>query len=222
MGMMLVAVLPRLRTAKADDLNPAYNVSLWDTKNFNGVGGEWFWGTAFFYQMTNEYNAQYDWLFVGLKFHRQNAIGTIEGWNAYMDIIDNTFHSVVQVDAQPWYKNPGSGSYDIGVGTGGASVSAHLESDGYDRSSWASNPNTMEFQWQHTFTLADQGWSTKSGAFVAKVNENSGWVNANGAAYINYFWDGWDWGCWCDLWRNNWAQFPNGNYLTFGDATPGY
>jgi hypothetical protein len=202
-------------------LDPTYEVQLWDTSYFQGVGGEWFWGTAYWYQATNEANPSSDWYFVGLKFHRQNPIGGIHEWAAWMDVIDNNYRTVYQVDAQPWFKDPLSGDYDLSVGTGGASVTAHLESNGYDRGAWYTGANWAEFAWRHVFTGADQGWGMKSGAQVSKVQETSGNSNANGAFVIWYRWSGWDWGCWCDLVRDRYAEWSEPRVRTYVDATPG-
>jgi len=207
----------------AGDLSPTYNVQLWDTSLYSGVGGEWFWGTAYWYQMTNENNPGADWMFVGIQFYRQNPIGTIYKWDAWLDVIDTRtdYQQPIQMAAQPWYKNPGSGDMDLSVGTGGASVTTHLESNGYDRGAWYTGANWVEFAWEHTFTGFDQAWGMKSGAMTGKVFETAGNAQANGAVQIYYEWGGWDWGCWCTLVRHQWVAWSEPNVRAFQDATPG-
>ncbi len=222
-AMAVLSLFQGAPAVRADDLNPSYSVALWDTKYFQGDGGEWFWGTEFFYQVTNEQNPSYDWPFVGLKYHRQNPIGVLAYLDANMYVDDYNGGTVWEVDAQPWHKEPFSGDLDLSVGTGGASVSAHIESNGYDQMSWTHGGTYVGDYWAHDLTRADSDWwGTKSGAMVVKVQEVNGYMtNIYGSSGINYAWFGWDWGCWCDLWRYRSASFPDGYSVLFGDSTPG-
>lgn len=221
-SVVMTLLLTFMATPANAGLDPTYSVVLWDTLDFEGVGGEQFWGTEFFYQAINEGNPTYDWMFVGLKFNRQNLIGTMRGWDASMYIQDNVYKKgVVIVDAAPIHKTPVSGDYNVGVSGGGGTVSARLESNGYDDgyksnlASWST-----KFLWRHSFTYADQNWATKSGAYVAKVYDTGGSTTGIlGGAFVYYQWSGWDWGCWCELYRNRNAQWPNGAWTTFQDLS---
>ncbi len=199
------------------------DVVLWNTEGFTGNwngNNQVFWGTAYYYYVgypQGESNPNYNWYIVAVQFFKGSGSDAVDIGGTYtsMDLYSN---QVWNVNANPISKNPiSTGTASVGLGTD-ASVTVSVGYNGYDTGTVSGGNNTTygEFDWQHSYTIADQDtWSTMSGAYCGKVSatNSSAWVE--GSVVVQYY-------MW---WTGGWNPFAGTSgwvYATYNSGASSY
>ncbi len=211
------------RSAHASDFFSLTNVVLEGTWEFNiqvtdgnVPTGEGATGSVFFWGVSNEVDLGYDYFIMGAEYDRYGGYGSTPsnsfgGFYSTLEIADGNSNNVYYISGNPINHTPVSGSGTVSVGSGGGDVSFNIEGNGYDSGTPApSSPsNWAEFNWQHSFTQADQDtWSQKTGATAIKVPEANGIITDPIYGYVDlsyYVWNFW-WGYTSGWYNVNWIQ----------------